>query len=77
MKLMKKYYVTFGQDHRHVIDSVVFDRDCIAVIEGKSYEDARRKIIGLFGLKFCFQFGRIEDVDISYYSRGFIPVKPV
>ena len=29
-----KTYVTFGQAHVHNINGVIFDKDCVAVVEG-------------------------------------------
>ena len=64
-------YVTFGQAHRHEIDGVVFDKDCVAVINS----DNREAAFDIFGMKYCFTYTRKEDVEIGYYPRGFIEVK--
>ncbi len=72
-----KYYVTFGQAHNHIIDGVVFNGDCVAVINAGSYNRAVDKAQEFFGLKYCLVYGRLEDVNIEYYPRGLIPVKSV
>ncbi|RKY42298.1 MAG: hypothetical protein DRP85_03165 [Candidatus Makaraimicrobium thalassicum] len=69
-------FVTFGQDHTHEIDGVIFDKDCIAVITGDSYKENRDTAFRIFGPKFCFEYpeDRFDDEDMHYYPRGYIPV---
>lgn len=67
-----KTYVTFGQNHHHVIDGVVYDKDCVAIVNGD-----REKVFELFGPKFCFEYSEQnwkEDIMI-YFSRGYVEVK--
>ncbi len=35
---MKRYF-TFGQAHRHEVNGVVFDKDCVAEIEAECPRD--------------------------------------
>jgi len=67
-----KIYVTFGQDHRHEINGIVFDKDCIALVNG-----TRKTVFGLFGEKFCFNYNCYKDIEksIPYFQRGIIEVK--
>ena len=66
-----KTYVTFGQAHFHLINGVIFDKDCVAVVEG-----GRKEVFELFGPKFFLEYTEAEfDHDlIKFYSRGFINV---
>jgi hypothetical protein len=67
-----KSYVTFGFNHRHEIGGVVFDKDCVAVVEGD-----RAKVFEIFGPKFCFEYeeGEIaKRLDMKYFPRGLVEV---
>lgn len=46
-----KTYVTFGQSHRHIINGKVFNKDCVAVVNGD-----RKKVFETFGTKFCWEY---------------------
>lgn len=65
----KVTFVTFGQDHRHVIDGKVFDKDCVAVVKG-----GREKVFELFGRKFCFEYpeSHWDDSKMRFFPRGCI-----
>ncbi len=71
-----KTYVTFGQTHRHEIDGVMFDNDCVAVIEHEKKEEGRAKAVELFGLRFFTTY--LEDQfdfdNMKYFPRGFVAV---
>lgn len=66
-----KTFVTFGQDHVHNINGVIFDKDCVAVVEGD-----REKVFEIFGAKFCFEYPEAywDDAKMSYFPRGYINV---
>jgi hypothetical protein len=73
---MIKTYVTFGFSHRHEINGIVYDRNCVALITGNSEEENRAKAFELFDAKFCFTH-REEDITtklMSYFPRGIIPI---
>ena len=71
-----KTYVTFGQVHVHHINGQVFDKDCIAVVDGD-----RDKVFEIFGTAFCFEylenvwFGTGMDDKMAYFPRGYIHVQ--
>ncbi|RKX64879.1 MAG: hypothetical protein DRP42_05695 [Tenericutes bacterium] len=69
-------HISFGQRDRHVIDGVVFDKDCIGDIRAHSYNESRCIAASFFGRKFCTTY-EPENTDISYYPRGVIPVNYV
>lgn len=70
---MNKYYITFGQVHAHSVNGKTFDKDCVAVIETKSMEEAREISFNTFGPKFCFCTEEIPDM--SFFPRGLINLK--
>lgn len=71
---MPKTYVTFGQDHRHIINGQVFDKDCVAVFQANSWSDGRHQAFNTFGPKFCFEYYD-KPPPMHYFWRGFVEVK--
>ena len=74
-----KTYVTFGSDHRHEINGVIFDKDCVAVIEGEDAGANREKAFELFGPEFCFEYPEkyFNHDSMHYFPRGYIAVPEV
>lgn len=72
-----KSYVTFGQSHRHLINGKVFDKDCVAVVNGD-----REKVFEIFGRRFCCEYLQQEfekkyncyEKIKRYFPRGLIKV---
>ena len=64
-----KRYVTFGQNHMHYINGKVFDKDCVAIVEGD-----REKVFEIFGTKFCFEYTEKEwdESKLEFFPRGYI-----
>ena len=73
---MAKLYVTFGQEHSHVIVGKVFDKDCVAVIDCTTLEDARNKAFEYFNRGYSFKYydRQFDMADLQYYPRGLIEV---
>lgn len=67
---MPKTYITFGQVHRHVINGVIFDKDCVAEVDLPEKE-AR----AIFHPKFCFSYTDLDKVGMHFYPRGLIQLK--
>lgn len=67
---MQKFYVSFGQTHAHAIAGKTFDRNCIAVITAKDYQEAREIAFEAFGGIFCFIYEK--EPDMQFFPRGFI-----
>ena len=67
-----KTYVTFGQDHRHEINGVVFDKDCVAVVNGD-----RSTVFEIFGRQWCFEYSDEfkHEIKMRFFPRGCIEVK--
>lgn len=64
-----KTYVTFGYDHFHKINGKIFDKGCVALIEGD-----REKVFEIFGRKFCFEYpeDQWDPRMLFYFPRGVI-----
>jgi hypothetical protein len=63
-------YVTFGQDHRHEIEGVVFDKDCVAAVS------SREQAFEFFGSRFCTTHEDINHI-VDFFPRGVIDVHGV
>lgn len=73
-----KVYVTFGQVHIHRVNGKVFDKDCVAVVEGEDYAEARQKVLNYFGVKFSFDYPEqhwVEEDQLKWFPRGYIEVE--
>jgi hypothetical protein len=73
---MKKLFVTFGQVHVHKLGNVVYDKDCVAVIQADTYEEADTLAFALWNGKFhqhCPE-DRWDESKMKYFPRGYIPV---
>jgi len=69
-----KTFVTFGEDHIHKIGGEVYDKDCIAVVDGGQTE-----VFKLFELQFCRAVPEEQwddEIMKRYYPRGYIAVEP-
>lgn len=75
-RTMNKMFITFGQAHEHTIGDLVFDRDCVAVINAETETEGRTKAFAIFGPKWCFAyFGEHRKrLDLSHFPRGLIQV---
>ena len=67
-----KTYITFGQAHRHVVGGVVFDHNCVAVIEHAPEESGRDIAFQYFGPKWAFEYSESRPPEMSYFPRGFV-----
>lgn len=71
---MKNYYISFGQEHKHVINGKVLDKDCLALIRANSNVEMRNKAFHLyFGEKFAFSYEEqsLNEI-IKHFPRGVI-----
>ncbi len=70
-----KVYITFGQIDTHSINGLTMDKNCVAVINCKDYEQGRNIAMDWFDAKFhnCFDVMPSEET-MSYYPRGLIEV---
>lgn len=72
-----KHYVTFGQDHIHLINGQRFDKDTVATFEAEDPGAGRKKAFDLFGPKFCLEYHGSEwnKSSIHYFPKGYVEVK--
>lgn len=68
---MRTHYFTFGQDHIHTFDGIIFNKDCVVEITD---ENPRAKMFELFGTKWAFEYNSLDGVKLEYYSRGIIKI---
>lgn len=71
--------VTFGSIHKHEIDGLVFDKDCVALIECKDWEEGRARAFETFGNQFSTTYPidgyYWKEVDVKRnFPRGYIRV---
>ena len=66
-----KQIVTFGQDHMHIIDGIILNKDCLAIIEGD-----KQKVKDMFGQKYsnCYLDANFDGNNLQFYPNGFIDV---
>ena len=57
-----KYYFTFGYDHKF--------RNRYYVVEGKSYGDARKEMMSIFGKRWAFQYEEKQWVDANGQTQA-------
>jgi hypothetical protein len=69
-----KYFITFGQGHKHTIQDKTFDKDCIAVFEADDYNQARDKASQLFQDVWCFIYDENtwKESNLEYFPRGYL-----
>lgn len=67
-----KTYVTFGQDHIHRVNGKIFDRNCVAIVNGD-----RAKVFEIFGSEFCFEYPEDSwnEDHLKYFPRGYVEVE--
>ena len=70
---MKKFYVTFGQVHRHEIGNTIIDHNIIVEIDSPNYDNARRITKDLFGFQFFTVY--IDKPSTELYPRGIVNLK--
>lgn len=65
-----KYYISFGQAHKHEINGQVFDRKVLLEVESYSRKEARAVVVALFGTKWAFLYERAELSSILHHFSG-------
>ena len=72
-----KHYVTFGQAHRHVINGLTFDKDCVCVIEATNPIVGRKFAEEYFGNiygRFFNEEDFKQEEHMPFYPRGLINI---
>lgn len=64
-------FITFAQNHKHIINATVFDKDCIGIVNG-NLEEAKK----IFRNEYSNHYSEVNfDIGgIEFYPRGFIEV---
>jgi len=77
-------YITFGSGHKHTVDDVEYDSNCVASIECDNETEGREVAFKLFGPQFCTSYTEssfarfFEDSKLllnRYFPRGIIKVR--
>lgn len=69
----QKYYLTFGQSHKHKVGDQVFDKDTVCVIRAKSHARAREIAFQAFGDKFFTSYDKFTwSNDMRYFPKGYV-----
>jgi len=71
-KALFLFYFTFGQAHNHLIDGIIYDKDCVVRILAQDVNSARDKMFELFGDKWAMMY--LETPDMGFYPRGFFDI---
>ncbi len=73
-----RVYITFMDENVHVINGVRYDKDCVAAIDAKSFDDGKRLAFAHFGRDFESirkQKSFEEYITEDEYPRGIIIIR--
>ena len=72
-----KALITFGQIHYHSFGGQTYDKDCVAVIEADTLEEAETKAHRYFNGVFAmiYEESQFPPGSMKYFPRGKITVK--
>ncbi len=68
---MTTCYFTFGFDHTHLINGVLYDQDCVLKVTA---EDPRARMVEVFGAKWAFEYP--EPPNMDHFPRGILELPP-
>jgi hypothetical protein len=74
--MMEQLCVTFGQAHVHKHGKHTLDKDCVAVINATTIEEANKLAFGWWDGVFHQHVDRKKwnDDDMKYFPRGYIEI---
>ncbi len=67
-------FVTFGQEHTHKVNGVIFDKDCICEIPANNYDSGIEKVKETFGDKYSFTYKNVDAI-LKFFPRGIIKLE--
>lgn len=70
---MKRFIITFGQQHAHRVNGVTFDKDSVAVVKAENENEAREFAQDVFNNHYhnCTPEKQFDDSgNIKYFPRG-------
>ena len=63
------FYATLGHGHKHRLNGVEIDADCLIEVEAESYEVAYELCQQVFNRRWCSLY---EQADLVLYPRGVV-----
>ena len=73
--LKNKYYISFGQAHKHNIEKNEINRDCLVLIIASNRQEATQKAKNLFQDQWSMVYSESEITEndiLEYWPRGII-----
>ena len=70
---LKPHFVTFGGNHCHYIEGMIFTGDCVATFQAASHLEGRMIAFGLFGPKFCMEYHGTPP-EMGFFPRGLVEI---
>lgn len=73
---MGRHYVTFGQEHKHILNRLHLYKDCVVTFEASNYEEGRKKTRNLFGPKFFTDYHGNQWLDskLRFFPKGYVDI---
>jgi hypothetical protein len=73
---MGKFYITFGQVHKHNINGQYFDKDVVCEIQAEDEHKARQIAFEKFGTQWFTSYPESEHmIRLEYFPRGIVSLK--
>lgn len=71
---MINLYITFGQTHRHEVNSKVFDKDTVCEIKAEDFTEGRARAFNAFGDKFSTSYfeEQVDDDFMELFPKGIV-----
>lgn len=73
---MVKFYITFGQIHKHTINGVSFDKDTVGVFycNTEDWDKASDACKNLFNNQYCHVHKTMNEEVLQYYPKGLVDI---
>ena len=68
---MEKFYITLGQQHRHMVDNRIWDKDSVLEIKAEDVSQAEEYAFDQLGKSWAMCTNEQEH-DQSFYPKGVI-----
>ena len=65
-----KFWISFGQRHKHSINGKTIDKDCILEVEAATRREAHENAMEMFNKEFFTCYDKLPNM--SYFPRGVI-----
>lgn len=67
---MKKFWILFGQIHKHSINGLAIDKDCILEVKAATRREAHENAMEMFDKKFFTVYDKLPNM--KHFPRGVI-----